>query len=291
VFASKRRVRHGIALVSLTVLGVVACPLSAAEPDAPTVDDPAELPAAPNLRLIDPLAPSESGIDFAGGRVVAPRSLSVDSPRSRSVDWTDWTLTEGESVLGALSLAEVPPLGVVPMQEGDEPIDDRSWWARWNSSIWGVSITVQGVAVIMLLGFTRLPSEVSGWSEPRFEGLKGNFTKGPRVDNDRIIFNYVGHPLAGSEFHVIARNRGLNAWESLAYGFAMSTFFEFFVESAYERASWQDLWITPVSGMVFGELRWQAKKALEDKSTGKPKGTLNQILYVVLDPFDPIFNL
>jgi hypothetical protein len=142
-----------------------------------------------------------------------------------------------------------------------------------------------------MLGFTLLPADVSGWHDPQFEGFKSNFTKGPRVDNDRFFFNYLAHPLSGSEYYITGRNRGLTPWEGLAYSAGMSTFFEFFIEASYERASWQDLWITPVAGFVVGELRWQGKKALEDPKTGKPEGILNKILYVVLDPFDPLYNL
>ena len=90
---------------------------------------------------------------------------------------------------------------------------------------------------------------------------------------------------------MIARNRELTWWQSLTYAAAVSCTFEFFVESAYERASWQDLWITPVSGAFIGELRWQAKKALEDPHSGRPVGALNKVLYVIVDPFQAIYEL
>lgn len=191
----------------------------------------------------------------------------------------------GPATASALSYTEAP------VSHAEEEEDDRSWWARWNSSLLGISISVQSFNVLMVAAFTRLPRDISGWDQPRFKGLRYNFTRGPRVDNDRYMFNWVAHPLAGSEYYMIGRNRGLGPWEGLAYAAAMSAFFEFFVESVYEQASWQDLWITPVAGMVLGELRWQAKKALEDPSTGKPRGTVRKILYVILDPLDPIYNL
>jgi hypothetical protein len=170
-------------------------------------------------------------------------------------------------------------------------VDDRSGWARWNASLVGVSATVLAFDAVMVAAFTLLPTEVTGWHEPEFNGLKKNFTEGPRVDNDRFVFNYVAHPLAGSEYYLIARNRDLNWWQSMAYSTALSTAFEFLIESTYEQASWQDLWITPVSGTALGELRWQVKKALENPTTGKPVGTLNKILYVVIDPFDAVYKL
>jgi hypothetical protein len=169
--------------------------------------------------------------------------------------------------------------------------DERSAWAKWNGTLVGVSGTVLTFMAAMVAAFTLLPPDVTGWSEPDFKALKGNFTQGPRFDNDHTYFNYIAHPIDGSEFYLMARNRGASWWQGLAYSAALSTIFECFVESAYERASWQDLWITPVSGAVIGELRWQVKKSLENPSTGKPVGTMNKILYVVIDPFDAVFKL
>jgi hypothetical protein len=146
--------------------------------------------------------------------------------------------------------------------------------------------------VAVVAGFSLLPHDVTGWQkDPEFHGLEGNFTEGPRFDNDRFYFNYIAHPIDGSEFYLTARNRNLSWWQSLSYAAAVSTSFELFIESAYERASWQDLFITPVSGAVLGELRWQAKKSLEHPSTGRPIGTANKILYVFIDPFDAVYKL
>lgn len=184
-----------------------------------------------------------------------------------------------------------PPSSAASSNAPPPVVDDRSGWARWNASLWGVSATVLTFDAAMVAAFTLLPSHVTGWSGPKFNGLRENFTQGPRVDNDRFAFNYIAHPLAGSEYYLIGRNRELNWWQSAAYSAAMSCIFEFLIESAYEQASWQDLWITPVSGSVIGELRWQVKKSLENPSTGKPVGTLNKILYVVIDPFDAVYKL
>ncbi len=169
--------------------------------------------------------------------------------------------------------------------------DDRSAWARWHSSIWGASASIGALMITTVATLSLLPSEISGWNKPNFYGLRRTFSTGPSFDYDHAYFHYIFHPDAGSEFYLIARNRRLNWWQSFAYGVAVSTTFEVLIESAYEGASWQDLWITPVSGAVIGELRWQAKKSLEDSSTGKPSGTWNKILYVLVDPLDAIFNL
>ena len=145
--------------------------------------------------------------------------------------------------------------------------------------------------ITMVGALSLLPRDFTAWRKPDFYGLKKNFKSGPNFDFDNPFFNYIAHPYDGSEFYLAARNRDFTWWQSFLYGVAVSSTFEFLIESAYEGASWQDLWITPVSGAVIGELRWQAKKALEDTETGKPVGTTNKILYVLVDPLDAIFNL
>lgn len=260
----------------------------------------------PRFELDDPLTPPpRAEIEAVGTPLTAlhpswlPReSDSTAPPRQGPRPWdgnVSWDPQPGPhlSPLSPLDGYVPPPVPLASSSASSQApaLDDRSGWARWNASLWGVTATVLTFDVVMVIGFTLLPSDVTGWGEPRFNGLKKNFTVGPRVDNDRFLFNYVAHPLAGSEYYLIGRNRGLNWWQSAAYSAALSTAFEFLIESAYEQASWQDIWITPVAGTVFGELRWQVKKALENPSTGKPVGTLNKILYVVIDPFDAVYKL
>jgi len=190
--------------------------------------------------------------------------------------------------------SEAPPLAGPRSRADKLPTsapDERSGWAQWNATLPGVTTTVMVFLVTMVGGFTLLPKSTTGWTQPKFSGLEGNFTQGPRFDNDHGYWNYAFHPLGGSEFYMMARNRELTWWQSFAYAAAVSSTFEFFVESAYERASWQDLWITPVSGAFIGELRWQAKKALEDPHSKRPVGALNQVLYVIVDPFEAIYEL
>jgi len=211
-----------------------------------------------------------------------------EGPRPSPFDWAPTDTPQNASWIG-------PARGLwttgTTYPHPSIPTDDRSAWARWHGSIWGATATVGVLMGTMVATLSLLPSDVSGWNKPNFHGLKKNFTHGPNFDYDHAYFNYLAHPYYGSEFYLIARNRDFNWWQSFLYAAGVSTFFEFCIESAYEGASWQDLWITPVSGAVIGELRWQAKKALENPSTGKPVGTANKILYVVVDPLDSLLSL
>lgn len=287
--------------------------LGARVTDAEDTSEPSAIPYVPaaplpRLELDDPLrGPSEEGANPAlslAQRPTLPTTLHPSWLQPSSDDeglhrpapppLASWDAAPGP-VLSPLSPLE--PYAPTPTSTSSSAnaspveIDDRSGWARWNSTLFGVSVTVLTFDAVMVAAFTLLPTDVTGWHEPQFNGLRKNFTEGPRVDNDRFFFNYVAHPLAGSEYYLIARNRGCNWWQSAAYSAGMSSVFEFLIESTYEQASWQDLWITPVSGTVIGELRWQVKKALENPSTGKPVGILNKILYVVIDPFDAVYKL
>ncbi len=221
-------------------------------------------------------APTTLGALPAPPRLLLPRLEPLALDRE---PWSSAPLTHAEPAQPPASQSP-PPV-----------VDDRSTWAKWNTTLAGVTSSLVAVDLLCLGAFTLLPNDWTGWEDPEFKGLKENFTIGPRVDNDRWAWNYIAHPVSGAEYYLLARNRDAQWYGSFAYSFAMSTFWEFFIESAYEQASWQDLFITPVAGAALGELRWQAKKALENPSTGRPSGTLNKVLYVLIDPFDAVTKL
>jgi hypothetical protein len=177
-------------------------------------------------------------------------------------------------------LAKLPPPAALRKKKG------------LGSNLWVVTaglVAFQGASVAV---FTQLPGEITGWdnAKPNFLNPKNTFTKGPHFDSDDWYWNYVGHPVSGSEYYLLARNRKLGPLASLGYATGMSTLWEVGPEAIYERASIQDLIITPVAGAVLGELRYQAKQALIDKSTGKANTTLKKILVVVIDPVDALLQ-
>lgn len=215
----------------------------------------------------------------------------LESEKSRRGSVFDWEQPAEPRLSPLWPAIGHEPTSTTLRRAPSTPQDERSAWARWHSSLWGASVTMGTAMVTTVALLSLFPKDFTSWNKPNFYGLKRNFTHGPNFDYDNFFFNYIAHPIDGSEFFLIARNRKLSFWESFAYAAAVSTFFEFFIESAYEGASWQDLWITPVSGTVIGELRWQAKKSLENPRTGKPSGTANKILYVIIDPVDAVLNL
>ena len=245
-----------------------------------------------DVTVVEREPPATLHLDMPSGWIApdAPHGPQRNEARRRPLfDWEPFTVPRLSPLWP--EGGNGPTTTAMPQSRLSTPEDERSAWARWHSSLWGASATL-GTAMVATVGvLSFLPKDFTSWNKPNFFGLRRTFTTGPSFDYDNFFFNYIAHPIDGSEFYLIARNRKLNWWQSFAYAAAVSTFFEFFIESAYEGASWQDLWITPVSGAVIGELRWQAKKSLENPRTGKPTGTVNKILYVVVDPVDAILNL
>lgn len=71
-------------------------------------------------------------------------------------------------------------------------------------------------------------------------------------DKDEPFWNWIVHPLSGSQLFLYYRANGYSRISSLAMTFISSTLFEFTVEIYTEPASVQDLYQTPVFGAFLG---------------------------------------
>lgn len=84
-----------------------------------------------------------------------------------------------------------------------------------------------------------------------FDNYRRNF--GQIVfDKDEPFWNWMVHPISGSQLFLYYRANGYNRINSLALAFVSSTLFEFTVEIYTEPASVQDLYQTPILGSVLG---------------------------------------
>jgi Domain of unknown function (DUF3943) len=106
-------------------------------------------------------------------------------------------------------------------------------------------------------------------TEPVTLGLHYNeaFTRPPRFDPKRPLFeadgdrwqiNVLGHGLFGSELYLRARSCHFSWWQALAFTGLASAAWEYGFEANGVRPSALDLTFTPLSGLVFGEARYQA---------------------------------
>jgi hypothetical protein len=137
-----------------------------------------------------------------------------------------------------------------------------------------------------------LPESVSKWDKNSIrkgsatDKWEKNINTGPILDEDEFFINYLGHPVSGAIYYSMARNDGLDPFESFLFSFSMSTFFwEYGYESLAEIPSIQDLVSTPVVGAFMGEYMHYLEQEL-DKNKGLIWGSkyLGNISYAFLDP-------
>lgn len=153
------------------------------------------------------------------------------------------------------------------------------------------------VHTLALLTTVRLAEAVI-WPEPFAETDSGviadryrdAFTHAPEHDFDRSAFswdgdkweiNVIGHGLMGSEIYLRARQCRFGWAGSLAFVTASAALWEYGFEANGVRPSAQDLVITPIAGLLFGEARYQLWRA----ASGVRQPTFRMLMQSVADPF------
>jgi len=155
------------------------------------------------------------------------------------------------------------------------------------------------VAMIGTIGvITLLPESISKWEKDDsssislFDKWKKNVKEGPVMDEDEFLINYLGHPVSGAIYYSMARNDGLNRFESFLFSAFMSTFiWEYGYEAFAEVPSIQDLWSTPVIGSLMGEWMYWLEKDL-DRQNGLVFNSrfLGNVSYFFLNPMGRMAN-
>jgi hypothetical protein len=91
---------------------------------------------------------------------------------------------------------------------------------------------------------------------PRASTFVNAYHKAPMWDSDGIVWNFVLHPLWGSETYLRARERRYGIAGSLAFSMGCSITWEYLIESWIKHPSAQDLIFTTGIGWALGELRF-----------------------------------
>lgn len=112
---------------------------------------------------------------------------------------------------------------------------------------------------------------------PKWDGSRAWF----EWDGDPWYVNAVGHALFGSEVYLRARLCRWTPLEAVLLSGAASTVWEYGIEASAVRPSALDLWYTPLSGALFGELRYWGWSSV---STVRSR-PLRAVLRAVFDPF------
>lgn len=146
------------------------------------------------------------------------------------------------------------------------------------------------LGVGMMGVIASLPAEVTNWEEDVFENAldkwKTNVSNPPVVDKDDWMINYIGHPVSGAAYYIMARQTGLGAAGSFGFSVMMSTFFwEYGLEALAEKPSIQDLILTPTLGALLGEQMFRANERIKanDNQIMGSKG-LGKVGLVITDP-------
>jgi len=146
---------------------------------------------------------------------------------------------------------------------------------------------IAGVGVLVLM-----PQSISNWDleELQQKSLgtrwKEHVTTKPVWDQDDWGINYVGHPISGAVYYTMARNDGMDIFESALYSTIMSSlFWEYGYEAFAEIPSIQDLIVTPLFGSFLGEGMHVLEQRL-DANGGEIWGSkgLGSFSYFWLDP-------
>ena len=140
------------------------------------------------------------------------------------------------------------------------------------------------------------PELISKWdkSELTLENCLNNFKRAysepPIVDKDLWIVNYIGHPYQGAYFYNAVRSQNASILQSSLFCFGHSMLWEYFTEAFFEQPSIQDIIVTPITGIVFGELAHRAIVRMSKNGyTWYEKGLIVLInpMYVLNNGFKP----
>ncbi|WP_413557670.1 DUF3943 domain-containing protein [Bdellovibrio sp. HCB209] len=149
-----------------------------------------------------------------------------------------------------------------------------------------VALAALGIAGLLYI----MPESFTNWDKDEMKNLgknwEKNIRKGPHMDKDDWMINYIGHPYSGAAYYQVARNEGITAMGSFGYSVLMSTFFwEFGVEAFAEQPSIQDLFATPILGSIIGEIFYRAELKIK-ANNGELWGSkrLGAFAMIVMNP-------
>ena len=172
-----------------------------------------------------------------------------------------------QSILLALILFTALPANAQYFRDPDHLLH-HSEKPFGNKLILGSAYSLGYNAVIMTT-LILSPESISQWD--RKEVFKGaamkeqyrlTFTTPPVKDHDLFLVNYVGHPYQGSFYYNAVRSQGAPVWQSSVFTLMHSLLWEYVWEGGLEQPSIQDLIITPLGGILLGELSHRATLAM-----------------------------
>lgn len=209
-------------------------------------------------------------------------TLTIDSCREERRSKTDTLAKKAETK---------PNLYALPYSK---TLSHPDWKRMWLHT--GV-LFAGGVATLGVLQL--LPENATAWNKERITSIpfwkrwSYHVRKGPVWDGDNFIFNYILHPYAGAVYYMGARSIGFNQLGSFLYCTAISTiFWEYGIEAFMEKPSIQDLILTPLSGLLLGEVFYKLKrKIVSDGYRLWGSRVWGNIVAFIIDPVNEVIGL
>ncbi len=115
-----------------------------------------------------------------------------------------------------------------------------------------------------------------------FDSLAKNLSSRWVWDDDLFATNQFGHPYMGSLFYTAARANGFTVLESAAVTYVDSLLWELAFET--EIPSLNDQLITPIAGVLLGEVLHRWSRSILWRPSGQRAGVVRHIMAGVLDP-------
>lgn len=171
----------------------------------------------------------------------------------------------------SLVLANLAAAGRKAAEKYKVNIYDLPYSRKASCPDWGrlwLNTGVLAAGELTMLGVLQLlPENATAWNKERITSIpfwkrwSYHVSRGPVWDGDNPIFNYILHPYAGAVYYMGARSIGFNQLGSFLYCFAISNvLWEYGVEAFMEKPSIQDLILTPLSGLLLGEVFYKVKR-------------------------------
>jgi Domain of unknown function (DUF3943) len=198
----------------------------------------------------------------------------------------------GQEALQRLVRQQVNP---PPMQEGAVPLTEvqKDKYTSLKEKTKYVVMTQSALLGMLIM----LPESLSKWDKSEINRIgplkhweKHTF-HAPVIDHDRIWVNASHAFLAGNGYHMMCRNLGYSPLECLGYSAVMSTIHEMALETFAEYPSIQDLIVTPLGGLAFGEGSYQIQFLIR-ANDGKVLGSkiLGRVVLVLINPLNEVVN-
>ena len=159
-----------------------------------------------------------------------------------------------------LLLASTTPAAAsdpLPETEAGAPAEIDGPSIEWRKP---VLYTLGGLGV----QFVALVASGEADDSPDLGNFRRAFSQAPRRDDDSALYNFVLHPLWGSETYLRAREANMGMLGSFGFSLGASIAWEYLIESWTEQPSSQDLVFTTGIGWMLGELRHRLKQRSDD---------------------------